>query len=154
MTTSIADTTSTIFECPKCKETIDASAEFCRFCGAGIDREEALRAAKVMARINQACSDASYMRTCALAVPVFFVLRFVPFLTMLGTIGFVGLVFAIPIWAMIWWSRYASIQSDDADFRRARGTVKICGITVGVVLVLQIVAFLLGVLLGAAIRAH
>jgi len=154
MTTSIAGSINTIFECPKCRETIDASAEFCRFCGARVDRDEALRAAEIMARINQACSDASYMRTCALAVPVFFVLRFVPFLGMLGMVGFVGLIFAIPIWAMIWRSRYARIQSDDADFRRARGTVKICGIAVGVVLLLWGVSFLLGILLAVSMRAH
>jgi hypothetical protein len=73
-----------IFDCPNCKETIDANAETCRFCGMKVDREAALKAAALLARINQACSDASYMKSTALALPVFFVLRFVPFISFVG----------------------------------------------------------------------
>lgn len=65
----------TIFECPACKETIDAKAETCRFCGVAVDHESAHKAAALMAKVNQACSDASYMKSTALALPVFFALR-------------------------------------------------------------------------------
>ena len=78
----------TIFECPACKETIDAKAETCRFCGVKVDREAALRLRWMLAQVNQACSDASYMRSTALTLPVFFGLRFLPFVSLLGTIGF------------------------------------------------------------------
>jgi hypothetical protein len=126
----------TIFECPNCKETIDSTAETCRFCGAKVDHEAARKAAAVMAKVNQACSDASYMRSTALTLPVFFGLRFVPFIALLGGIGFWGLLFALPIWALIWLSKYRGIESDDAEFRKARTTVKWIGLIVTAVLVL------------------
>jgi hypothetical protein len=139
----------TIFECPHCKETIDASAEACRFCGAKIDHEAARTAAALMAKINQACSDASYMRSTALSLPVFLLLRFVPFIAIVGTIGFVGVTLITPFWALRWWLKYGAIKTDDADFRRARSTVRWIGIVVSCLFVVlvaaNIVVFLLPV---------
>ena len=150
-----ADSIHTIFECPHCKETIDSSAQACRFCGAAIDHEAAEKAAAILAKVNQACSDASYMRSCALALPVFFVLRFLPFLNMLGVIGFTALSFVIPVWALIWWKRYGGIKTDDADYGRSRTTVKVAGIVVALVLLfLVIIPFLTSVLLVIGGRAH
>jgi hypothetical protein len=125
----------TIFECPACKETIDAKAEICRFCGVKVDHEAALRAAAVLAKVNQACSDASYMKSTALTLPAFFGLRFFPFVTWLGTVGFWVLLVGIPFWALRWMLKYRGIESDDAEFRKARNTVKWIGITVCAVLV-------------------
>jgi len=130
----------TIFECPNCKETIDTKAETCRFCGVKVDHEAALRAAVVMAKVNQACSDASYMRSCALTLPVFFVLRFVPFISQVGTIGFCGITLITPFWALRWWRKYGKIETDDADFRSARNRVKWIGIVVSCVLVVTTAA--------------
>lgn len=120
----------TIFECPSCKETIDAKAESCRFCGAKVDREAARQGAALMARINQACSDASYMKVCALAIGAFYLIRLVPFLGLLGRIGFWVLLVAVPIWSLIWLGKYRGIESDDAEFRKARSTVKRTGMIV------------------------
>jgi hypothetical protein len=131
-----------ILSCPKCNETIDASAETCRFCGAPINADYARHAAEVMAKINQACSDASYMRSTALTLPVFFVLRFVPFISMLGSIGWLVLLVGIPIWAIVWWVRYNAIESADPDFVGARKTVKTVGIVVGAIAVLSILVFI------------
>lgn len=128
-----------IFECPNCKETIDAKAETCRFCGFKVDREAAPAAAAKMARINQACSDASYMRSTALALPVFFVLRFVPFIDMVGSIGFLVVSVAVPIWTARWWRRFSKIETEDAEFQKARKTVKWAGIIVSLVLVLFVI---------------
>jgi len=124
----------TIFECPNCKETIDATAETCRFCGVKVDHEAALKAASLMARVNQACSDSSYMKSTALTLPVFFILRFVPFISAVGGIGFWVLLIAIPLWALRWVLKYRGIVTDDAEFRKARSTVKWIGITVAVTL--------------------
>lgn len=130
----------TIFECPNCKETIDAKADVCRFCGMRVDREAARRAAAIMAKVNQACSDASYMRSTALTLPVFFALRFVPFIAWLGLIGFLGITIVTPFWALRWWLKYHEIETDDADFRNARKRVKWIGIIVSCVLVLVVAA--------------
>jgi hypothetical protein len=130
----------TIFECPACKETIDAKAQTCRFCGVKVDHEAALRAAVVLAKVNQACSDASYMRSTALTLPVFFALRFVPFIALLGTVGFDGVTLITPFWALRWWLKYRAIKTDDADFSSARNRVKWIGIIVSCVLVLVVAA--------------
>lgn len=141
-----------IFECPSCKETIDAKAETCRFCGAKVDHEAAIKAAALLSRVNQACSDASYMKSTALALPVFFVLRFVPFLSGLGSIGFWVLLIAIPVWALRWWLKYRKIETDDADFRRARKSVLVSGIVVSCLLVIFVLLFVVAVLLIASQR--
>jgi hypothetical protein len=143
---------STIFECPACKETIDARAETCRFCGAKVDAGAALQAAAVLSRVNQACSDASYMKSTALALPVFFVLRFIPFLSGLGSLGFTVLLFVIPGWTLRWWLKYRTIETADADFRRARKSVLIVGITVSCLLVIFALLFVASVLLVASRR--
>jgi hypothetical protein len=136
----------TIFQCPHCNETIDSSAASCRFCGAPVDHEAAQIAAILLAKINQACSDASYMRTTAVAIPIFFALRYLPFFSMAGTIGFIGLLFAVPIWAIRWWLRFGKIVSADPDFKKARSTVKFSGIIVtGVLLLFEVVPFCLTV---------
>lgn len=128
-TIGAASYASTLFPCPNCNETIDNTAETCRFCGQPVDREAAIKAAALLSKINQAVSDASYMKSCALAMPVFFVLRYVIFLSALGAIGFLGLSVGIPVWALRWWLKYGSITADDAEFLRSRKTVKIAGIS-------------------------
>jgi len=129
----------TIFECPACKETIDATAETCRFCGVKVDHEAALRAAAVLAKVNQACSDASYMRSTALTLPVFFGLRFVPFIAAVGGVGFWVLLVGLPFWALRWLLKYRGLESDDVEFLKARKTVKWTGIIVAAVLVFFLV---------------
>lgn len=139
----------TIFQCPKCNETIDSTADSCRFCGEKVDHEAAQKAAELLSRINQACSDASYMRSTALAIPVFFVLRFLPFFSMIGAVGFIGLNFVVPIWALRWWRKFGKIQSADPDFRKARMTVEVvAAIVTGVLFLFVILPFLLGFILA------
>jgi len=91
------------------------------------------------------------MKSAALTIGVFFLLRLVPFITMLGMVGFYGLLIVIPIWALRWWVKFGALVSHDAEFRRARTTVTICGIVVAALLLLfLILPFLIGVL--AALR--
>jgi hypothetical protein len=140
----------TIFECPNCKETIDSTADVCRFCGVKVDHASAQKAAELLAKINQACSDASYMKTAALTVPVFFLRRFIPFASMLVGVGFIGLMIIIPGWAIRWWTKFGGIASSDSDFVKARTTVKVSGVTVSILLVLLVfVPFLIGFLRAA-----
>ena len=111
-----------IFECPNCKQTIDTSASECRFCSASVDPAVAEAAAVKMARINRACSDASYLKIAALCAPAFLLILFIPFMTLMGEIGIIFLEVAVPVWIALWCFRFLRIQTDDPDFRRAKKT--------------------------------
>ena len=114
-----------IFECPNCKETIDSAQTHCRFCSVAIDPGVAEKAAKTMARVNQACSDASYMKTAAVALLVFFGMMLIPLLSWYGTWGCLILFIAVLVMALRWWIRFGIIETDDSDFVRARRTVAV-----------------------------
>jgi hypothetical protein len=137
-----ASSHTSIFECPNCKQTIDVTAKQCRFCSALIDPVAAEAAAEKMARINQACSDASFLRTMAISILVFLGLMFVPFLTWLGVCGYYFLMFAVPFMAIRWWIKFPAIRADDPDFRRAKTTVIIVSALVTLPLLWFIVSLL------------
>ncbi|HEY2858635.1 MAG TPA: hypothetical protein VGJ21_09480 [Terracidiphilus sp.] len=118
----------TLLECPKCKETIDSSAGTCQSCDAAN-----------LARVNKAIHDSKHISTLSLALPVFLVLRFVPFFPLVGGTGFLILSLMIPIWALLWWKRYAKLSTGDSSYRTARAKVKICGIVGGLVLLFLVV---------------
>lgn len=147
--TAGAENARITLQCPQCKETIDSSVDTCRSCGAAVDQPAAQKAAAdVSARVNQAISDARYMRTCSLAVPVFIALRFVPYFMWPGGIGYLLLSLLVPIWALLWWMRYGRLKVDNVDYRNARTTVKICGSVVGLLLLfLIILPFIFGLIL-------
>lgn len=117
-----------IFECPNCHQTIDTASTHCRFCSAAIDPDTAAAAAKKMARINRACSDASYLKIAALCAPAFLLILFIPFMTLLGEFGLIFLEAAAPVWIVLWCFRYLGIETDDPDYRRARKTVLVIAI--------------------------
>ena len=113
-----------IFECPTCKQTIDESSTECRFCSAVIDPAVAAAATETMARINQACSDASFLRTMALSIFVFIGLIFIPYLTSwVGFGGYYFLMVAIPFMSIRWWIKFHNLRSDERDFKRGKVTV-------------------------------
>jgi glucan phosphoethanolaminetransferase (alkaline phosphatase superfamily) len=134
-----------LLQCPNCKETIDASSLQCRFCLAPIDPVAAQAAADVMAKVNQACSDASFMKTAAGAILVAFVFRFLPIVGGLGNLAFLVLLIAVPAIAIRWWVKFSGIVTDEADFRRAKKTVIAIGIPITVILVLVLALFAVGV---------
>jgi len=132
-----------VFDCPKCGETIDAKAGVCRFCGAKIDHEAAKKSAHLLAAVDQACSDGSFLRNTA-AVALFLCVG-----TFLGALrsggrmivrigvenailGFCILVLIasspFPFWCMSWWRKYAGLAGGDEDFQAARLAVRSTGI--------------------------
>ena len=130
-----------VFECPHCKQTIDISADVCRFCGAKVDHEAAQKAAHLLAKVDQACSDASVLRYAAVTAfclplgVVIGLLHHPRFIHLVGFqnvfLGFCALVFAVsspfPIWSLRWWRKNARLTSDDEDFQNARGVVRTAG---------------------------
>jgi hypothetical protein len=130
-----------IFECPVCKQTIDSSSTKCRFCSATIDPAAAELAAEKMAKVNQACSDASFLRTMAITILVFLGFMFVPFLSILGISGYWFLMFAVPFMTIRWWVKFGAIRADDRDFERARTTVIVVSVLGPLPLLIRLMTF-------------
>jgi hypothetical protein len=114
-----------IFECPSCKQTIDTSAVKCPFCSASIDPGAAEAAADNMEKVNQACSDASYLRVMAGSMLVFLLLSLLPLVGFVAMIGFYFLVVAVPIMTIRWWVKFGHLTSDENDWRSAKRTALI-----------------------------
>jgi hypothetical protein len=134
-----------VFDCPNCKQTIDVSADVCRFCGAKVDHQAAQKAAHLLARVDQACSDASVLRGTAVSafiLPVFTVLgslrspRFLHFVYQVGflnvLLGFCVLVLVVsspfPFWSLRWSTKWASLKTDDDEFQSGRKMVRTTGL--------------------------
>jgi hypothetical protein len=88
-----------------------------------VDASAAQAAAEKMSRINQACSDASFLRTAAVSILGFLGIMFIPFMGLLGICGYYSMIIAVPSLAIRWWVRFHEIETDDPDFRRAKRTV-------------------------------
>ena len=95
-------------------------------CGAWLDPVASAAAADSFAQVNQAISDASYLRIMAGTEMTFFILRFVPFLSMMGRLGFMLLIFALPA-ITVWWLRFGKLRSMDPEFIRARRNTLLFG---------------------------
>jgi len=114
-----------VFECPSCRETINTSVTQCPYCSAPVDQNVAAAAADLTSRVSQACSDASYVRILAGSIIAFFLLFLVPFLGLVGLVGYYLLLVLVPVMSVRWWIRYASIRTQDRDFGRAKRNVVI-----------------------------
>lgn len=66
------------YPCLKCNEIINETVEKCPYCSNPVDRQAAAVAAETQSKVNQACSDASYLRSAAFVMWVFLGLSFIP----------------------------------------------------------------------------
>src|SRR5208283_2229058 len=93
-----------IFPCPNCQETINTSMQVCSFCSAPIDPAAAAAAAQQFARVNQACSDASYLKIMAGSAFTFFLLSFVTVLNLIGIYALSLLEAPLPVMTIRSWA--------------------------------------------------
>lgn len=114
-----------VFECPSCSQTINTSLSQCPFCSAPIDGQAAEAAATHTTKVSQACNDASYVRILAGSLVVFWLLTIVPFMGLVGIVGYYVLLVLVPVLAIRWWVRFSSLRADDPDYRRAKRNVRI-----------------------------
>lgn len=107
------------FPCPSCREIINDSMTQCRYCSVPVDPRAAAEAAETQSRVNQACSDASYLKTAALVMWVFLGLSFVPFVPLVLWAFFV--TFFVVIGMVVRWQlKFNDIKTEDPDYPRAR----------------------------------
>lgn len=107
------------FRCPNCSEMINDSMTQCRYCSVPVDPAVAALIADRQEKANQAYSDASYLRTAAVAMVVFLGLNLIPFLPFVFW-GFLGTFIAVIVLLIRWQIRYATLVTDDPDYKSAR----------------------------------
>jgi len=95
-------------------------------------------AANLMAKVNQACSDASYLKIAAVAMLAFIGMMFVPFLGLVGFGGYYFLMFAIPVLVIRWWIKFGRIKSDDKEFGSGKTIVIVITVLALLPLVLRL----------------
>ena len=123
------------FRCPNCNEMINDSMVQCRFCSVPVDPNIAQLIADRQEKANHAYSDASYLRTAAIAMYVFLGLSMIPFIPIVFW-GFLATFVVVVVLLVRWQIRYATLVSDDADYKKARRS---WWISLAMVLVLPVI---------------
>jgi len=137
--------------CPNCQEIINETMRVCPHCSAAIDPQVAAAAAELQDKVNQACSDASYVRRAAVLMLVFLGLSFVPFLPLVSW-GFLITFFAVIVMVVRWQLRFGKLQTGDPDYRQARRSKNVALALWVAALVLWFVLSVLSVVVGILIR--
>ena len=105
------------FRCPNCNEMINDSMTQCRYCSVPVDPSVAQLIADRQEKANQAYSDASFLRTAAIAMYVFLGVSLIIGFAFWGFL----VTFVVVIVLLIRWQiRYATLVTDDPDFKSAR----------------------------------
>ncbi|MBA3321101.1 MAG: hypothetical protein H0T45_06595 [Pyrinomonadaceae bacterium] len=106
------------FPCLRCREIISDQAEVCRYCGIQVDKGSAQIAAHNQSRVNQACSDASYLKIAAFCMWNFLALTLVPFMPLVNW-GFLITFVAVIVMIVRWQLRFRDIKTGDPDYAKA-----------------------------------
>ncbi|HET9524802.1 MAG TPA: hypothetical protein VFO99_01460 [Pyrinomonadaceae bacterium] len=107
------------FRCPNCKEMINDSMTECRYCSTPVDPGVAAMIADRQEKANRAYSDASYLKTAAIAMFVFLGLSMLPFLPVVYW-GFLITFVVVVVLLIKWQVRFGGLVTDDPDYQRAR----------------------------------
>ena len=124
------------FRCPNCNEMINDSMQLCPHCSVPLDPAIVGLVAERQEKANQAYSDASFLKTAALAMFVFLGLSLIPFVPFVYW-GFV-LTFVVVLVLLIRWQvKFGSLLTNDSDYKLAKRSKNIA-------LVLWLIAIPLG----------
>jgi Ca2+/Na+ antiporter len=107
------------YPCPNCNEIINDTMEKCPYCSTPVDRQAAAAAAENQSKVNQTCSDASYLRTAAFVMWVFLGLSFIPFIPLVGW-AFLLTFVVVLVMIIRWQVKFAGIKTNDPDYPRAK----------------------------------
>jgi len=107
------------FRCPDCNEMINDSMTECRYCSTPVDPGIAAMIADRQDKTNRAFSDASYLKTAAIAMMVFLGLSLIPFLPVVY-LGFLITFIATIVLLILWQVRFGNLITNDPDYQRAK----------------------------------
>lgn len=115
--------------CPTCQEVIRLGTSVCQYCSAEILHTTAQKAAEQFEQITQACASANNIKTMNAAAPILLLayggnalLEWIQ----PTRLFFIFLLPLAPLFTAIGWlMKYHRLQTDDADFQKAKQNVKI-----------------------------
>ena len=127
------------FRCPNCNEMINDSMQQCRYCSVPLDPGIVALTAERQEKANQAYSDASFLKTAAIAMFVFLGLSLIPLIPIVYW-GFLGTFIVVLVLLIRWQVKFGSLLTNDADYKLAKRSRTIA-------LILWLVAIPLGFLI-------
>jgi len=98
---------------------INDSMRQCRYCSVALDPGVVALIAERQDKANQAYSDASYLRTAAIAMFAFLGLSLVPMIPFVYW-GFVVTFVVVLIMLIRWHIKFANLITSDEDYKRAK----------------------------------
>src|SRR6266478_5243302 len=101
------------FRCPNCNEMINDSMQQCRFCSVPLDPGIVAWSAEAQEKANQAYSDASFLKTAAIAMFVLLGLSLIPIIPFVY-LGFLGTFIVVLALIIRWQAKFAGLRTSDA----------------------------------------
>lgn len=142
------------FPCPNCNEIINDSVRECRFCHAPIDPQAARAAGELQARVNQACSDASYAATAAYVMFAFLVLDLLPIPFIPFWLAYLLIFFAVIFLVVRWQVKFGGLRTPDPDYKRALFSRNVALVLWLVAMPVWIVGHVFGAVVMAVLLGH
>ena len=107
------------FRCPNCNEMINDQMQQCRFCSVPLDPGIVALVAEQQEKANRAYSDASYLKTTAIAMFVFLGLSLIPYVPLVYW-AFLVTFFVVLILLIRWQASFGRLITNDDDYRLAK----------------------------------
>ena len=105
--------------CPNCNEMINESVKQCNYCSVPLDPGVAQLLADKQEKANQACSDASYLRTATIAMYAFLALSLIPFIPLVS-VAFTIVFVVVVVLVIRWQIKFSGLPTSDTDYQAAR----------------------------------
>jgi len=107
------------FRCPNCNEMISDRMKECAYCAVQLDDAIVALVAERQEKTNRACSDASFLRTSAMAMFVFLGISFIP---LLGLAYYAFLITFVAVLVMLvrWQVKFGGLITSDEDYKLAK----------------------------------
>lgn len=113
--------------CPNCSEPMAATAKFCSACGLPVDWKRKQESEEEKKQVKKAGDQAYAMMLTAIALIPFYLMHYLPFVGLVGSIGFLLILVVVPSWAIRWWDKHGKLESTSAEYTKAKNTVLIAG---------------------------
>jgi hypothetical protein len=132
------------FRCLSCGEYINTGMTKCRFCSAHVDANAARAASFEQDKVNNACSEASYIKTVAVVLAISCGLSLVPipFFNNVAFFFFGSTYLAVPVMVLRWQFKFGRLRSTDPDYARAKKVRNIALVLWGVASIPVVLWFL------------